>query len=256
MLASGSSGNCIYLEQGRTKLLIDAGLSGRETARRLGQIGVALGDVGALCLTHEHGDHVLGLGVLHQRHNLRLFANLGTIEALRCDVRRARYQWNVFSTGAPFLLDDLNIEPFAVSHDAGEPVGFVVTGGGRRVGVVTDIGMPTHLVREKLRGCHVVVLEANHDEQMLTTARRPWHLKQRVRGRLGHLSNRHAAEMLAEIAGETLQQVFLAHISADCNTPDLALDTVRRMLAERGAGHVCVEPTYSDRISKVWAPVE
>lgn len=252
VLASGSSGNCIYVRAGATKILIDAGLSGRETERRLDQIGVHPDEIQAICLTHEHSDHVAGLPVLHSRHQMALYANRGTVDALRRDERRSGLAWNVFTTGAPFHIGDLRIEPFAVSHDAYEPVGFILANNGVRVGVVTDIGVSTHLVRERLRGCRMVVLESNHDEEMLSAARRPESLKQRIRGRQGHLSNQHAAEMLVEIAGNELEQVFLAHISADCNLPELAVHTVGNILAEHGLQQVRIKMTFADRISEMW----
>ena len=252
VLASGSSGNCVFVQAGGTKILIDAGLSGRETERRLEQIGVQPAEIQAICLTHEHSDHVAGLAVLSARYHMRLYANGGTVEALRRDERRGGLAWNVFTTGAPFQIGELAIEPFSVSHDAYEPVGFILTGGGARAGVVTDIGVSTHLVRERLRGCQVVVLESNHDEELLADAPRPEYLKQRIRGRQGHLSNRHAAEMLAEIAGTDLRQVFLAHISADCNLPELAAHTVGNILAEHGLQQVRVTTTFADRVSEMW----
>lgn len=252
VLASGSSGNCIYVRAGATKILIDAGLSGRETERRLDQIGVQPDEIQAICLTHEHSDHVAGLPVLYSRHQMALYANRGTVDALQRDERRSGLAWNVFTTGAPFRIGDLQIEPFAVSHDAYEPVGFILANNGVRVGVVTDIGVSTHLVRERLRGCRMVVLESNHDEEMLSAARRPESLKQRIRGRQGHLSNQHAAEMLVEIAGDELEQVFLAHISADCNLPELAVHTVGNVLAEHGLQQVRIKMTFADRISEMW----
>lgn len=252
VLASGSSGNCIYVRAGATKILIDAGLSGRETERRLDQIGVHPDEIQAICLTHEHSDHVAGLPVLYSRHQMALYANRGTVDALQRDERRSGLAWNVFTTGAPFSIGDLRIEPFAVSHDAYEPVGFILANNGVRVGVVTDIGVSTHLVRERLRGCRMVVLESNHDEEMLSAARRPESLKQRIRGRQGHLSNQHAAEMLVEIAGDELEQVFLAHISADCNLPELAVHTVGNVLAEHGLQQVRIKMTFADRISEMW----
>lgn len=252
VLGSGSSGNCIYIQAGATKILIDAGLSGRETERRLEQIGIQPGEIQAICLTHEHSDHVAGLPVLYSRHHMALYANRGTVDALQRDERRGGLAWNIFTTGAPFRIGELQIEPFAVSHDAYEPVGFILTGAGTRAGVVTDIGVGTHLVRERLRGCRVVVLESNHDEEMLSDARRPEYLKQRIRGRQGHLSNRHAAEMLAEIGSAGLEQVFLAHISADCNLPELAVHTVGNILAEHGLQQVRVTTTFADRVSEMW----
>jgi phosphoribosyl 1,2-cyclic phosphodiesterase len=145
------------------------------------------------------------------------------------------------------------IEPFAVPHDAYDPVGFVICNGAARVGIVTDMGVATTLVRQRLKQCQAVVVEANHDEKMLQAAPRPWHLKQRIMGRQGHLSNEGAAAVLAEIAGPDLRQVFLAHISDECNCEDLALRTTMDRLAEAGHLHIRVSATFSDRVSEMCA---
>lgn len=253
VLGSGSSGNCTYIGSGGTSILIDAGLSGRETKQRLDQIGIPIAEVRGICLSHEHNDHTSGLRVLHRRHQIPIYANSGTVEAMGRDARFADLQWRVFTTGSAFEIGELRVEPFSVSHDAYEPVGFVVSSGRARVGVVTDMGVVTTLVRERLRGCQAVVIEANHDEQMLMDAERPWSLKQRIMGRQGHLSNQRAAEMLAEIAGAELRQVFLAHISRDCNRHELALEAARHTLAGVGHSQVAVSCTFPDRVSDVWA---
>ncbi len=253
VLASGSSGNCIFAESATTRILIDAGLSGRETARRLALIGAPLDSIKGVCLTHEHSDHTAGLAVLHTRSGIPLYANAGTIEALHKDDKLRNLKWQVFTTGADFNIGDLAITPFSVSHDAYEPVGFIVTADQARVGIVTDIGVCTHLVRERLRHCQVLVIEANHDERLLTDAQRPWHLKQRIAGRQGHLSNQHAAELIAEIADNELNQVFLFHLSLDCNRPELALKPTCEALRRRGLEHVQVNLTYADQISTIWS---
>lgn len=252
ILASGSSGNCTVVASDRTAILVDAGLSAREAGRRLEGIGMGLAGLHGVCVSHEHGDHTAGLRVLQERHGVPLYANAGTIDALRRDPKMAGLRWQVFTTGQAFGIGDLTIEPFSVPHDAYEPVGFVVGNGDARVGVVTDMGVPTTLVRERLRGCRVVVVESNHDEKMLLDAERPWYLKQRIMGRQGHLSNQGAAAMLAEIAGPHLHQVFLAHLSSECNDPDLARKTAHDVLLKAGHTHVKVSVTYPDRATEVW----
>lgn len=253
ILGSGSSGNCTFVASGSTAILIDAGLSAREVGNRLAQIGMDASGIRGICVSHEHADHTQGLRVLHQRHRIPLYANAGTVDALLRDPKMADLQWQVFATGSPFTVGGLTVEPFSVPHDAYEPVGFVVSDGSDRVGVVTDMGTPTTLVRERLRGCRVVVVESNHDEKMLQDAPRPWYLKQRIMGRQGHLSNQGAAAMLAEIASPRLDQVFLAHLSAECNEPGLARKTAHDMLLKAGHPHVKVSVTYPDRVSDIWA---
>ena len=252
VLGSGSSGNAIFVASDTTPVLIDAGLSCRQIKLRLEGIGRSLEEVQGVCLSHEHDDHASALPVMVNRHGTAVFANTGTVEALRRHPRLGALSWNVFETGQPFTIGDLTLEPFSVPHDAYDPVGFVVSDGRDRVGVVTDAGTPTTLIRERLSHCRAVVVEANHDEQLLQEAPRPWSLKQRIRGRQGHLSNEHAAAILADIAGPDLQQVFLAHLSSQCNRGDLALGCVSGKLNEGGHTHVRVSLTYPDRASEVW----
>jgi phosphoribosyl 1,2-cyclic phosphodiesterase len=236
----------------QTGILVDAGLSGRATGLRLAEFGVSLESVCAICVTHEHSDHTSGLAVLNKGGRVKLYANSGTIEGIEARDGEKKLPWNVFSTGAQFQIGDLTINPFTVPHDAYDPVGFVISDGDIRVGVVTDMGMVTGLIRERLRACNALVVESNHDEQMLKDADRPWHLKQRIIGRQGHLSNQHAAELLVEIAGPHLKAVFLAHLSGECNLPDLARKTVADALAKAGHPHVKVIVAPPDRVSEVW----
>lgn len=253
ILGSGSSGNCTYVASDSTAVLVDAGLSAREIERRLEQIGVRAAGIQGICVSHEHSDHTAGLRVLQSRHGMPIYANSATREAVCRDEKMQGLSWRVFETGQPFAVGDLSIEPFTVPHDAYDPVGFVVACGEARVGIVTDMGVPTSLVRERLRTCQAVVIEANHDEQMLKDAQRPWHLKQRISGRQGHLSNQVAAKMLCEIASPRLAQVFLAHLSEECNRQDLAYKTTSDTLIASGHAHVKVSLTFPDRISEVWA---
>ena len=252
VLGSGSGGNCTYVASAHTAILIDAGLSGRATGLRLAEAGVSVESIAAICVTHEHSDHTSGLAVLHRGGRVKIYANSGTIEGIAARDSEKKLQWNVFSTGAAFSIGDLTLYPFTVPHDAYDPVGFVIEQGQCRVGVVTDMGMVTGLIRERLRACNALVVESNHDEQMLKAADRPWHLKQRIIGRQGHLSNQHAAELLAEIGGPHLNAVFLAHLSGECNLPELARKTVADALSKAGHHHVRVMVAPPDRISEIW----
>ncbi len=252
VLASGSSGNCVYAATDDTAILIDAGLSGKETEKRLREAGADPSRVRGICVTHEHSDHTKGLAVLHQRYRIPLYANSGTIDGFLRMSGGTELEWNVFTTGAAFQVGAITVEPFSVPHDAYEPVGYVLQAGRTRVGVVTDMGMTTHLIREKLRHCDALVLESNHDELMLKQSERPWALKDRISGRNGHLSNRHAAELLTELGGERLRRVYLAHISRDCNRHDLALAETRASLKQAGHHHIEVLCAYADRISEIW----
>lgn len=247
VLASGSSGNCIHVESAATALLIDAGISARETLRRMEAAGLDPAKLSAICVSHEHTDHVAGIAQLHKKLGLKLYANGDTARAIRGGETLA---WNLFTDGCPFRVGDVDVLPFPLPHDAYAPVGFVLACGPARLGIATDLGMPTQLARERLRGCQLLVLEANHDETLVHSSFRPWALKQRILGRQGHLSNETAAALLADIAGDTLQQVFLAHLSKECNQLDMALHVVRTHLATAGLGHVRVLPTHPDKPSE------
>jgi phosphoribosyl 1,2-cyclic phosphodiesterase len=251
-LASGSAANAILVASESTAVLIDAGLSARQTAQRLEQIGWSLDRVQGICLSHEHGDHIAGLPVLHSRHGIPVYANAATADLLARDKKFGGLHWRIFTTGSPFRVGDLTLEPFNVPHDALDPCGFVIRAGEARVAVATDLGAVTTLVRLRLRDCHAVVVEANHDEWQLQQSDRPWSLKQRILGRQGHLSNTAAAELIAETAGPALQHVFLAHLSGDCNHPDSARACVRRALDAAGHRHVAVETCRQDAVSSVW----
>jgi phosphoribosyl 1,2-cyclic phosphodiesterase len=252
VLASGSSGNCIYVGNQDTRILIDAGISCRVVCSRLAEIGVAPESIQALCVTHEHTDHYSGLSVLHRQLGLSLFGNAGTVEALSRSVKHRGLPWNVFTTGQSFRIGSLLVEPFRIPHDSYEPVAFVVSDRHCRVGICTDLGVATDLVRSRLKDCDMLVLETNHDEDLVLASSRPWSLKQRILGNKGHLSNRRAAELLCEVACDRLKTVYLAHLSRDCNRPDLALETVRTLLRRAGFHHVGLEITYPDQPSKMW----
>jgi len=251
VLASGSSGNCIYVASEKTQVLVDAGLSGREICARLDSIGVDADSLDAICLTHEHDDHRSSLGVLQRRHGVDLYANAGTIDGLQGDRRLQGLDWNIFTTGSAFAVGDLTVEPFSVPHDSYDPVGFAISVDTARVGIVTDMGIATGLIRERLKACGVLIVESNHDEELLRASERPWSLKQRIAGRQGHFSNNQAAALVGELAGDHLRSVLLAHLSAECNRPEIALDTVQRALAEVGYQHVSVQLTYPDRPTEI-----
>lgn len=254
VLASGSSGNAIYIASENTRILIDAGLSAKQVAVRLEQIGVVPESINGICVSHEHGDHVAGLRVLQKRHDIPIYTNAGTLNGIMRQAKAHEISVRIFQTGSTFEIGDLSIEPFSVPHDAYEPVGFRVHTEKSCVGVVTDLGMSTSLIRDKLRGCQAIIMESNHDEDLLREAPRPWSLKQRIRSRQGHLSNIDAARLIADSATDALEHVFLAHLSSDCNTPDTALRTVASQLRLDGLDHIKLEVSHANRISSIWEP--
>lgn len=243
VLGSGSSGNCTWIECGEDAILIDAGLSARRTLRTLHECGLDERKIRAVCITHEHTDHTTGAARLHALLGVPFYANTRTARAVKNVPAEC---WKCFVTGNPFAVGPFSIYPFALPHDAYEPVGYRISCGGVRIGIATDLGMATTLVRGMLRGCRLLVLESNHDEEMLRDSDRRWSLKQRILGNQGHLSNRMAAALASEVAGDTLETLVLAHLSESCNREDLALETVRERLAADGLGRVAVLVAHRD----------
>jgi len=254
VLASGSSGNSVYVASSNTRILIDAGLSAKQIALRLDQIGVVPESINGICVSHEHGDHVAGLRVLQKRHGIPVYSNAGTWKGIMRQPKSHEISSKIFQTGSAFEIGDITIEPFSIPHDAYEPVGFRLHTDEITVGIVTDLGMSTSLVRDKLKGCNAIIVEANHDEDLLREAPRPWPLKQRIRSRQGHLSNIDAARLIIDSATDRLEHVFLAHLSSDCNTPDTALRTVASQLRLDGLEHINLEISHASRITSVWKP--
>ncbi len=228
LLASGSRGNALYLESAESRILIDAGLSARELTRRLAEIGVNGEDLDALLVTHEHADHCLGLGPLARRYRLPVYVHHATRQALPNPGRIE--EMREFADGEVFTLRDLHITPIPLTHDAVATVGFRIATEAGDLGVATDLGMATRLVRERLKGCRALVLEANHDEVMLRDGPYPWPLKQRIRGTHGHLSNTACSELLQELLHDRLEALFLAHLSEENNRPELALAAATEVL--------------------------
>lgn len=233
LLASGSKGNSLLIESGQTRLLIDAGLSAREVCRRLELVGVAVESINALLVTHEHTDHIRGVGPLVRRLDLPVFLHTELAGQLE-DVGKPSCV-REFAAGEEFTVNDLTICPFAVTHDALAPVGFTICGEQGKVGVATDLGVATRLVSEYLRECRALILETNHDETMLRDGPYPWPLKQRVRSAYGHLSNRAGSALLQDLLWEGLEVAFLGHLSETNNRPELALAAVNQVLGKQTA---------------------
>jgi phosphoribosyl 1,2-cyclic phosphodiesterase len=234
VLGSGSGGNAVVIESGAHRILIDAGFSSRELTRRMASVGVDPRTLSALVLTHEHIDHCRGVGRLARRHKLAIFATAGTLRELSLD-DESRDRATVLRSGEPCEVAGFQVEPFLLPHDAREPIGMVVSDrDGRRVGLVADCGTRTHLAWARLRDLDLLVLETNHDLDMLRNGPYPWSLKQRVAGRHGHLSNREAADGLPELLCERLRWVVLYHLSRTNNLPALAAATISETLAREG----------------------
>jgi len=246
ILASGSSGNCAFLETEGAQVLVDAGLSGRQIEERLQDLGSTISQIQAIFLTHEHSDHVSGLPVLARRHNIPVYCNRLTAACLQPNLNG--YQnWRVFETGASMTHEDLTVETFPVPHDAYDPVGFVFCHALGNIGFLTDLGHATKLAIERVRRSRALVLEANYDLKMLhEDTRRPWAVKQRILSRHGHLSNEAASEVAAQVVPGGVEDVYLGHLSADCNSPALARETVQKRLDNDGVSFVRLHETAPD----------
>src|SRR6202045_1982508 len=236
MLGSGSAGNSALVATDHCKILIDGGLSGRQIALRLEQCGVLPEQLDGILLTHEHGDHVCGIEVFCRKFDVPIYANSQTAEAIRCGCSLDQHRnWRIFRTGAEFKICDVTVQTFPVPHDAVDPVGFAFYAGSSGLGFITDFGYATKMIVERLRHVHTLVIETNHDEKLLQNdTHRPWPVKQRIQSRHGHLSNTAAAGVIEELLPGKIERVVLGHLSRDCNTPELALKTVRGSLAKCG----------------------
>lgn len=246
ILGSGSRGNAMVLESGGRRLLVDAGFSCRELERRLALLGIAAESLSALLLTHEHGDHVRGADRMARRHSLPLYATVGTLESAKLapEVRERSHR---LGSGVPIEVAGFCVEPFALPHDAAEPIGFTIEdGAGRRVGLAADLGSRSRLAWGRMVELDCLVLETNHDLGMLRNGPYPWSLKQRVAGSHGHLSNEDAAGGIAELVNDRLQWVVCYHLSRTNNSPALAADAVGEALDREGSP-ARVELTWQDR---------
>jgi phosphoribosyl 1,2-cyclic phosphodiesterase len=243
ILGSGSNGNCAYLETAETRILVDAGFSLRQIRNRLATIGRAPENLAGILITHEHSDHIQGLGMLCEKLGIPVYCNRPTQEAIEFQLGK-KINCRIFATGASFDIGDIHVETFAIPHDAQDPVGFLIRANGTNIGFLTDLGHATRLVLERVRPAHALVLESNHDIKLLQDCvHRPWSLKQRIMGRHGHLSNEAAAEAIGEIMSSDLRHLYLAHLSAECNRPDLAHSVMTGRLQKMGATHVTLRLT-------------
>lgn len=251
ILASGSTGNAIYVETDRIRLLIDAGLSGKQLEQRMRMIGADPSSLNAILVTHEHIDHVKGLGVCARRYRLPVYMNEATWEHLPSSVGAIPIdQQHVFSTHSVMEVGDLTVESFSISHDAADPMGFCIHSAEGSLALVTDTGYVSRRIVEKVAKAEAIIFESNHDVEMLRMGSYPWNVKRRILSDTGHLSNEDAAEALLEIISGNGENIYLAHLSQDNNLMELAHLTVKSILEEGGlqvGKDVRLRETYPDR---------
>ncbi len=249
VLASGSRGNAVYLATSPDNaMLIDAGIACRDLAARLDAIGRPLSAIRTILITHDHTDHCKGLPVLLRRiPHARVFATEPTAQAVEWACRTADLPWQIFDADTAFETGGFAVRPVKLAHDAADPLGYVIDAGQTRVAVVTDLGHAPMPLVAMLEGCHAVVMEFNHDEQLLKNSGRPEHLIQRILSPRGHLSNDAAAELLERIIAPQTRRVFLAHLSGECNTAGLALAAAKNALVRAGRADIDIIVTAQDQ---------
>ena len=229
-IASGSSGNCIYIGNDNTHILVDAGLSGKKTAEGVNSLGLSMDDISAILVTHEHRDHVGGLGVLARKYHIPIFLTNGT----HLDISRAKDLGKIDETlfndifpDEVFEISDIKITPIAISHDAAQPVGYRFECDNKKAAIVTDLGVYDDYILNHLQGLDVAMIEANHDINMLQVGPYPYPLKQRILSDNGHLSNEASGKLISAILHDGIKSIYLGHLSHENNLPELAYETVR-----------------------------
>ena len=228
-IASGSSGNCIFAGSDKTSLLVDAGISGKRIEFGLNEIDRTTADIDAILITHEHSDHIKGLGVVARKYKIPIYATAGTIDALLAMNSLGKMPEGIFHEireDEPCVIRDIAVHPFSISHDAAQPVGYRLENGGKRIGIATDMGQYDDYISEHLSELDGLLLESNHDVNMLQVGRYPYYLKQRILGSRGHLSNETAGQLLCRLLHDGMKKILLGHLSRENNYEALAFETV------------------------------
>jgi len=255
-LSSGSSGNSLYISSGKTSILIDAGLSGKRIEKLLKEAGVSPDSIQAILVTHDHIDHIKGVGVLSRRYDIPIFANQLTWQAMNNRIGEVNLKnTREFCTGKAFSIGNLLIKPYPIPHDAADPVGFAVYKDNVKLAIANDLGCVTKDIIEEIKESNFLMLESNHDVEMLKVGHYPWHLKRRIMSNNGHLSNEDAGITLVKLAERMVKRVLLGHLSKENNYPLLALETVRGILTEEGVEvgrEMNIDLSFRDKISKMY----
>ena len=254
-IASGSSGNCTYVGSDCTHVLVDVGISGKRVESGLNTLGITARDVDGILITHEHADHVAGLGVLARKYDIPIYATKGTIKAIQCMKQVGDIDPELFCEireDEKFILKDLTVNPMRMSHDAAQPVAYRISYGSKKVGICTDLGVFDEYTVDCLRGMDAVLIEANHDVNMLQVGPYPYYLKQRILGDRGHLSNFDASGLVRRFARPKLKALALAHLSEECNAPHLARESAAEALRDAGLHDVRLSVLRQDGPVEIW----
>ena len=256
-LSSGSSGNCQYIETDNLKILVDGGFSGKKIEVLLSSIGVCANELDGIFVTHEHIDHVRGVGVLSRRYDLPIYANGNTWTGMEKTIGKiSSKNTKVFISEKDLDIKDITVHPIKIFHDAMEPVGYVVYYKNKKISIVTDTGWVSDTMKDKIKDSDIYLMESNHDINMLREGAYPWSLKQRVLSTRGHLSNDDAGRVLGEVISGKGEIVLLGHLSGENNLPDLAHRTVKSSMTKLGLDvekDLTLDLTYRDRVTKVYS---
>ena len=231
-LASGSKGNSIYLGTDETKILVDVGISYNLLCSRLEKIKIDIDEIDAILITHEHMDHIDGLKTILPKVDIPVFTNSETAKGIYKNLH-VMPRFKIFTTDESFEFKNLIIHPFSIQHDTLDPVAFTIKIGNIKIGICSDLGLVTSLVKKNLQDCDYLYLEANHDIDMLFASKRPINLKKRISSRQGHLSNKECIFLLDAILSPNLKHLYLAHLSSECNNQDLAKNIIQKLLDEK-----------------------
>ncbi len=235
ILASGSTGNAFYIQSHEQRLLIDAGLSGKQMDLHFKTIGVDPATLSGILVTHEHSDHIKGVGIFARKYNLPVYANAKTWQAMEKGIGKLTTDQKFhFDSDTVRTFGDMDVESFRVSHDAAEPMFFTFRRGKSKVALVTDLGYVSERIKKTIEGADAYIFEANHDVDMLRMSHYPWSVKQRILSDVGHVSNVDSGLALADVIGNETERIYLAHLSQDNNMKDIARMTVDQVLQERG----------------------
>ncbi len=231
-LASGSSGNCIFVESKGTRILVDAGISAKKIDEALISIGVEPESIKAILITHDHTDHIQGAAVFSRKYDTDIYATEGTLKFIcaNCRAKPDNSRLHYVDKDVGFDIGDITVEPFAVMHDAIDPVGYTLYGDGRKIGIATDLGTYDERIVSHLNGAEILYVEANHDVNMLMLGSYPYKLKCRVNSEIGHLSNEMCASLIGDVRSEKMRSIVLAHISKENNFEELAFETVKQSI--------------------------
>ena len=240
-LGSGSSGNSSYIEMGNKKFLIDAGFSGKKIVGKLNNIEKRIEDVMGIFVTHEHSDHIQGLGVISRKYDIPIYLHEVTYNVIKDRIGKIEKKNLNFIRDEKIVIDNCVINNFEVMHDAEKCLGYTFEYEGKKLSYASDVGCVNNIIKENLKNSDVIVLESNYDYNMLMTGPYHWELKNRVKGRNGHLSNAEASKLIGQVLSEKLKKVYLMHISKDNNTPELAYNSLYQILERENKSHLEIE---------------